>query len=72
MFQSTSVSWTYCCVLPKTHKADWDSLPSVSESVKAARLPRLPALHCPWKKWRLASQADPHDCLQDDEDAGTG
>ena len=35
MFQSTSDSWTYCCALLKTRKSDWDSLPSVSESVRA-------------------------------------
>ena len=35
MFQSTSDSWTHCCAPLKTHKSEWDSLPSVSESVRA-------------------------------------
>ena len=51
-----------------------DRLGDYSRGVRVGpgtRMPRLPALFRPKKKWRLASQFDPLDCLEGSTDSST-
>ena len=52
-------TWTCCCGQRKTQMSDWDSFSQGVREGPTVRMPRLPALYRPKKKWRLAAQADP-------------
>ena len=60
------IDYRFLDLLLRTAKDPEIGIDEYAQGVKVGpgtRMPRLPALFKPKKKWRLASQADPLDCL---------